>query len=218
MLPMFGQSWTVFAPEPINGDYHFNVRATVENKDGVEVETDWVSANEVELSMVINNLFPPRAGIQAEELASSYMSSWYDLNAAQHEVVADDFLKSEWQLALTNDLEATVVDETSTEEGAEQGPEVVENYLYREQQATAYATQVAKAIWGNKVEKVQFRASRQNVVPFGQRNNPDAVRPDPTVVLPGWREPSVSDGQDEEAFARVFQRNYERLTGETVQR
>ena len=30
MLPMFGQSWSVFAPEPINGDYHFNVRAVIE--------------------------------------------------------------------------------------------------------------------------------------------------------------------------------------------
>ena len=27
MIPMWGQSWSVFAPEPINGDYYFDVRA-----------------------------------------------------------------------------------------------------------------------------------------------------------------------------------------------
>lgn len=218
MLPVFGQSWTVFAPEPINGDYHLNVRAVLEDEAGETLETAWVSANQVELSMVINHLFPPRAGIQSEELASSYMNAWYGLNDQQHEVVADDFLEAEWQMALGNDLEALSVDETSTETDADQDPVVVEKFLHRERQITAYATQVAKAMWGDDVERVQFRVSRQNVVPFAQRNDPDAQRPDPSIVLPGWREPFVMPGQDEAAFADVFQRQYERLTGVKVER
>src|SRR5690625_2115613 len=27
MIPMFGQSWSVFAPEPINGDYRLQIRS-----------------------------------------------------------------------------------------------------------------------------------------------------------------------------------------------
>ena len=72
MIPLFGQSWSVFAPEPINGDYHFNVRATLD--DGSE--TGWVSATDVELSMIQYNLTPPRAGIQSSEVASSYKGAF----------------------------------------------------------------------------------------------------------------------------------------------
>ncbi|TDP89729.1 hypothetical protein EDF62_3026 [Leucobacter luti] len=217
MLPLFGQSWTVFAPEPINGDYHFNVRALVTDEGGQEIETEWVSANEVELSMVINNLFPPRAGAQSEELASNYLDAWRGLNAEQREVVAEDFLENQWQLALTNDLESLGLPaENSTEDV--QNPAVVTGFLYRERQASAYATQVAKAMWGDGVEEVQYRISRQDVVPFGERNSSSAVRPDPTILLPGWREAYVVEGQDEAAFAEVFQRQYERLSGVKVER
>jgi hypothetical protein len=218
MLPMFGQSWTVFAPEPINGDYHFNVRAVIVGTGGEEVETKWVSANGAELSSVINNLFPPRAGIQAEELASDYMNAWRNLNGGQRDVVADDLLGEEWRLMLTNDLEALSVDETSTETDAVQSPVVVEKFLKVEGKAMAYATQVAKAMWGDDVIRVQFRVSRQNVVPFAERNDPGAERPEPSIVLPGWREPHVVEGQDEEAFARVFQKLYEGDTGVKVSR
>lgn len=46
MIPMFGQSWSVFAPEPINGDHYFDVRAVIE-ENGEEVTTDWVRASNV---------------------------------------------------------------------------------------------------------------------------------------------------------------------------
>ena len=49
MIPMWGQSWSVFAPEPINGDYYFDVRAVVSTPDGGEETTDWVRATDVEL-------------------------------------------------------------------------------------------------------------------------------------------------------------------------
>src|SRR5690606_9067163 len=96
MLPMFGQSWSVFAPEPINGDYHFNVRAVIE-KDGVETETGWVSATDVELSMIQYNLFPPRAGIQSSEVASGQMNSFQKLNDEQKAVVALDYVDDDWE-------------------------------------------------------------------------------------------------------------------------
>ncbi|MBL3678530.1 hypothetical protein D3230_04365 [Leucobacter chromiireducens subsp. solipictus] len=208
MLPVFGQSWTVFAPEPINGDYHFNVRATVLDEDGEERETGWVSANQVELSMVINHLFPPRAGIQAEELASGYKYAWGELGDEQRRMAGEDFLETDWL-----DLMRADMGEVSTED-----PVIVDRYLASERRATAYATQVAKAIWGEDVQRVQYRVSRQNVVPYAERHNREAKRPEPQVVLPGWREPLVVPGQDEQAFADVFQRQYERSTGTKVGR
>jgi len=54
--------------------------------------------------------------------------------------------------------------------------------------------------------------SRQNIIPFAQRHNPDAVRPDPTVVLPGWRGLIVEEGQSDKNFADVFSGQFERIT------
>ncbi|WP_430591937.1 DUF5819 family protein [Humidisolicoccus flavus] len=200
MLPMFGQSWTVFAPEPINGDYHFNVRAVVEN-DGEQEVTGWVSATDVELSMIQNNLFPPRAGAQAEELASTYRNLWLDFSEEQTNLIGADYTDTDWLAALEADLAATATEAD------------IDTYVAQEQQMAAYATQVAKAIWGDDVVQIQYRVSRQNVIPFADRNDPSAVRPDPHVVLPGWRPTIVVPGQNEDNFADVFLQQYRSLQG-----
>ena len=209
MLPFFGQSWSVFAPEPINGDYHFNVRALVIEEDGSERETGWVSATDVELSMIQYNLFPPRAGIQSSEVASNYKNAYDKLESVQQTIVGGDFTVDKWEIG----LEAALNNQPGqTEDGTQIEPNAVniEGALAQEHMATAYATQVARAIWGEGVSQVQFRVSRQNIIPFAERHNPDAVRPEPTVVLPGWRAPLVEVGQNDENFANVFRKQFER--------
>lgn len=198
MIPMFGQSWSVFAPEPINGDYHFNVRAVIE-VDGEEVETGWVSATDVELSMIEYNLFPPRAGIQSSEVASGQMNAYNKLNADQQAVVALDFDGGDGEAWM----------ERSFEELGGAGA-ATEAYLAEEHLATAYATQVAYAIWGDDVVKVQYRVSRQNVVPYADRNDQNATRPEPTFSTTGWRLPIEEEGQSRENFADVFRAQFER--------
>lgn len=201
MLPMFGQSWSVFAPEPINGDYHFNVRATI-TVDGEEVETGWVSATDVELSMIQYNLFPPRAGIQSSEVASGQMNAYNKLNDQQKAVIALDFAKDDWEDWMVRSFDKL----------EEKGPSTVE-YMKAEHLATAYATQVAYAIWGDDVVKVQYRVSRQNVVPYANRNTPNAQRPEPTFSTTGWRLPIEEKGQSRSDFRDVFLRQFERTQG-----
>lgn len=201
MLPMFGQSWSVFAPEPINGDYHFNVRALIE-KDGEQVETGWVSATDVELSMIRYNLFPPRAGIQSSEVASGQMNAYNKLNADQQAVIGLDFMKDDWEEWMVRSF-----DELQGEDNPS-----TEAYMAEEHLSTAYATQVAYAIWGaDAVVAVQYRVSRQNVVPYKDRNDPGAQRPDPTFSTTGWRLPIEEEGQSRENFANTFRGQFERI-------
>lgn len=203
MIPFFGQSWSVFAPEPINGDYHLNVRAVID-KNGVEEETGWVSANRAELSALTNHLFPPRAGIQSEQLASMHREAFLKLEEAQQTILAGDFKAADWEAGMR---EALLADGKNAV--------LVDGYLAREHMTTAYATQVAKAVWGDEGEvlRVQYRISRQNVVVYAERNNPDAKRPEPFFVTTGWRSPIVNPGQNEAAFADVFVPLYERSVG-----
>lgn len=197
MIPLFGQSWSVFAPEPINGDYSFKVRAIVDDEDGGLVETEWVDATAVELTMVQYNLFPPRAGLQAAEVASQLKSEYDALTADHKTVVTQNYVAADWEALLEDDL--SVYDE----------PDLVDDYMTVEHMATAYATQVALAVWGDDVVQVQYEVSRQNVIPFAERNNPDAEQPSVQIVSTGWRGLTKNPGQSDEAFAAVFHRVYE---------
>ncbi|MCS4276290.1 hypothetical protein M2390_001472 [Mycetocola sp. BIGb0189] len=197
MIPMFGQSWSVFAPEPINGDYKFEVRAWT-SKDGGEPELhDWVDATAVELSMIRNNLFPPRAGIQTSELASTVKGRYDALTDEQRKVVALGYFKGD-------DSEARMSEALG---GGGQNV-AVNNYLFADRMARAYATQVATALWGTP-DRVQFRVSRTNVIPFAERNNPDAKRPAAQIADIGWRADLTKEGQSDQAFGDIFRAQYE---------
>lgn len=211
MIPFFGQSWSVFAPEPINGDYHFNVRAVID-ENGEDVETGWISATDVELSMIRYNLFPPRAGIQSSEVASGYKGAYDALGRGQQETVARAFTDADWEASLRSELLAGATgDDGSDLTGDDADEGQVDAYLAEDHRSTAYATQVARAVWGEDVRQVQFRVSRQNIVPFAERHDPDAQRPEPMMTESGWREPMSESGQDDENFARTFRAQLERM-------
>ena len=209
MIPFFGQSWSVFAPEPINGDYHFNVRAVLSPADGQEEVTGWVSATDVELSMLKYNLFPPRAGIQSSELASSYKGAFDGMGDVDRAVIGGDFTVNDWEVGLRAALEQQETADGSSEEAREKK---ISELLAQEHRSTAYATQVARAIWGEDVTQVQYRVSRQNIIPFAQRHDPAAVRPEPMIVLPGWRGPIENESQNDGNFGDVFRSQFERIT------
>lgn len=193
MIPMLGQSWSVFAPEPINGDYRFEVRAVVNGE-----ETEWVSASDVELSMIRYHLFTPRAGIVGMDVSSQYKGAWGKLNEDQQGVVGLNYFKDDWEERMETALKAYGTDNVSA-------------YMDQERRATAYATQVALAIWGDDVERIQYQATRQNVIPYEQRHDPDVERPGIQYSFSGWRGLIEVDGQSQDAFTKVFRAQYERM-------
>ncbi|KAA0960361.1 hypothetical protein FQ142_16190 [Microbacterium sp. ANT_H45B] len=200
MLPLFGQSWSVFAPAPINGDYAISVRAVVE-ESGAERTTDWVDATAIEVQMLTDNLFPPRAAIQSVELASRFATAWQGLSA-DHKVILElgYYEGGDWLERLREKLVSYG------------GQDDVEAYLEKEQQVRRYATQVANAVWGSDVVAVQFQVQRQNVPEFEDRDgvSRSKTRPSPSVYATGWRAPDVAVDQSEDNFSEVFLPLYHR--------
>lgn len=194
MIPMFGQSWSVFAPDPINGDYRLQVRAVV-NDTGTPQTTKWVDATAAELAMAHHNLFPPRAAIQSTELASRYKTA-YDKLTADHKKIAQlgYYKGADWYERLATKMKAYG------------SADLVDAYLSEERTVDAYATQVAYAAFGNNVVQVQFVVSRQNVVPYSQRHHPQAQRPPVQVAVTGWRGLLEQPGQSRADFREVFRR------------
>lgn len=208
MLPWFGQSWSVFAPEPINGDYRFMVRAIVPTAEGQPVgsyeATDWVDATAVELSMSEYNLFPPRAAILSTQQATKFLNSWKTLTVEQKEVTSLGYYEGDnWLARMRVDLN-------------ESGEEAkVTEYIIQERYTAAYAAQVAFAVWGEeRVTQVQFQVSRQNIIPFEERNNPDAQKPEPEIADTGWRGIIEMPMQSNEDFAEVFNNSFRKLNND----
>lgn len=196
MLPLFGQSWSVFAPEPVNGDNRMFVRAVVKGDDGDDTVTEWLNVTAVESQLLTHHLFPARAGNQSIDLASDYRSAYQKLDKAQQHTVALNYFKESWTTRLGAELR-------------KQKAAGVSGYLDADFRAVRYSTQVARAVWGEGVQRVQFRMERQNVVPFDQRNDPDAKRPAVQLTPSGWRGVQQATGQSDEDFARTFRALYE---------
>ena len=192
MIPMHGQSWSVFAPNPINGDYRLQVRAAL-GAGPDAVETEWVDATAADLTMLTHNLFPPRASNAAMDVASRFKGAYDELNDEQQAIVALGYYQGDdWRDRLERAL---------LEHGNENA---VIDYMKVERLADAYSTQVAYAMWGPDVRQVQFIVSRQNVVPFAERNDPHAERPPVQPAPTGWRGLIVEAGQSQERFAEIF--------------
>jgi hypothetical protein len=205
MLPIFGQSWSVFAPEPINGDNRMFVRAVVK-KDGKETTKDWIPVTDIETQMMTHKLFPARAANQSIDLASDYRSAYQKLDEAQQRIAGLNYYKDNWADRLSATLKAPVDDKGKPVRTEKTG--MVPGYIDADFRTTRYATQVARAVWGKDVVRVQYRIERQNVIPFAQRNDPKAKRPGVQYTPTGWRGLQVAAHQSDDDFAKTFRRLY----------
>lgn len=193
MMPMFGQSWSVFAPEPISADYYFDVRASV-TVGGQESVTEWVRASDVELSRATHHPFPPRSAMSALAQALETRNAWLKLSSEQKTVFEANYYEGDdWSARMNRALDEAPGQETA-----------LTRYKEDDRAATAYATQVALAVWGDGVQRVQYRVARHPVVSFEERNDVAPERPAPSFVNPGWRGLVVEPGQSQKLFASYF--------------
>lgn len=197
-IPLFGQSWSVFAPDPINGDYTFKVRAIVTDDATGAHDTEFIDATKAELSMSYHNLFPPRASNLAVEQASRYKNAYDVLTDKQKELVALGYYKTDdWKERFEQGLRDLA-------DGADQ-VQKTETFITEADHTNAYATQAARAVWGeDAVVFVSYDIYRQNIVPFYDRYNDDAVRPDKQLTPTGWRGLNTYAEQSGSDFADVF--------------
>jgi hypothetical protein len=178
----------------VNADSEVLVRADVRDPDTGEFETtEWVSATRLEWKLVEANPFPPRSTRLSANLYRRLSSAWYDLNVEQRDVVADDFftIDDDWA-QLKDALEQQTDDDVSASD--------IDEMAHLDQVATAYATQVAIAIWGVDLSSVQVEIRRTPVPRWDDRF--EDFDPDSSFVRTfGWRPLFTFDGQDDTAFA-----------------
>ncbi len=160
--------------------------------------TQWIDATDAEYKLQYHKLLQPRAAALASEQASDYKSAWNDLNERQQEVVSWGYWKGKTPKGR---FERALRDAAHGDEDAEKA---AGRFISKHAFTLAYATQAARAVWGDDVVRVQFEVYRQNAVPFAERNDPAAQEPEKQYAPTGWRKPFVIAGQSQQAFTKVF--------------
>ena len=192
MQPFFQQSWSLFAPNPVQGDYTFLLRARWTDRSTGQLRTsDWVDVTTREWSGILHNPLHPRSDMYSDELSGILSDDQDNLIDDQASIVERDYSHSGWGQLLAD---------LSAQKGAD--PDLLEPYVRHERVAAAFATQYAYALWGPDVEAVQIRLKYTAVPNFEDRADKDA-QPQSVFTYYGWRPTVVFDGQSQKYFAEA---------------
>ncbi|GAA4774002.1 DUF5819 family protein [Microbacterium gilvum] len=183
--PLFDQDAAAFAAAgaPVRVD----VRAALEAGEGDAAEiTGWVAASEVELSTA-SGIAVPRSAALAASAGRDLLDAWLALSDAQRQTAALNWFRDGWDSRLADGL---------GEDDAARA------YLDADETLTAYATQVAAAVWGEDVARVQFHVTTEPSA--ADRGDQAASTGTGLASETGWRGLVVRAGQDPVAFADAF--------------
>jgi hypothetical protein len=191
--PYLVQDYKIFAPEPIDSDRQFWVRAWVETPGGERITSEWVNATEVELAADSRKLLRKQVSIVGAE---RLMAAYRGLTDAQRAAAVENHLEGSELYALRDAMIAA--------DGS--NPGAVDAFIRAGNFTTSYATQVSRALWGDQGEiiAVQTRAVYSPVIRWDDRRDPAAERPASSYTDLGWTPTLEWAGQDREAFARSF--------------
>ena len=198
MEPFFEQNWSLFAPNPVNTEDELLVRAEVLDPDTGEFETtEWESATELEWTIVSHNPFPSRASRLSSNLHRRLNSAWNRLSEGQRQVIAEDFFGADDWTPMAERLASAAGGQISTD---------IETMIRADRVATGYASQFARARWGEGVTSVQYQLRRTPVPRWEERLEAEPTAPSATIREFGWRPVLTNDGQDDALFARTIER------------
>ncbi len=199
MQPFFQQDWSMFAPNPVQGDIALLLRARWTDRSTGELRTsDWVDVTRREWSGILQNPLHPRSDLDIASLSRILSEDRDNLTDNQVSICERDYSRSGWNQLLA-DLNAQT--------GADR--DWLESYVGDERVAAAFATQYAYALWRADVEAVQIQLKYTPVPNFEDRTDRDA-QPGSVFTYFGWRPTVVIDGQSEKYFAETVLRGSDR--------
>ncbi|MCU1404077.1 MAG: hypothetical protein JWQ43_380 [Glaciihabitans sp.] len=193
MLPMFGQSWSVFAPNPGSVNQSLEVRAQVTSGD-VTSTTEWYSLTDRAAREDIQlHLIPSRMYLNDFILANRYYDAFMAIDVEARDTAGSSYVTDTWPDQLQGDLLAKLNVDSSA---------AVDTFIKYERSTVNLASEVAHARWGDGVTAVQVRVLKTPVVPFAERNTNASTTV--SYFVDGWRFPTYVDELDQGTFESIF--------------
>ena len=186
LRPFFGQSWRLFAPNPVDEDKVFLVQGSYVDRDDNLRATPWVNWTEVEQDVIEHRPIGGRAGYITTKFHGALDEEFQELESPEQKALSartSPLGPPSW--AVLEDYLARI------------GPDDddLADYLRYDRAATRLATHVIAARFPTRdITAVRYALREQGVVPYearhGTKAERQAARPAPTVRVGGWRSPT----------------------------
>lgn len=186
LTPFFGQSWRLFAPDPIDEDMSLLVQGAYVDGGGNLRATPWVNWTRVEQDVIEHRLIGGRAGYITTKFYPKLDEEFQELESPEQKALSartSPLAPPSWDV-LRDYLARIGPDEDD-----------LADYMRFDQAATRLATDVVNARWPSRdVTAVRYALHEQGVVPYdarhGSKAERQAARPEPTMRIGGWRAPT----------------------------
>lgn len=205
-LPVWQQSWSLFAPTPVHSGFYLEVRAVPEGTVLDELPTSqlptppdsddplaWQDASAKELEGMQHNLLPSTAINITNKLASGVSEHVSGTSSNHQDAFSKDHTVEPW-----NSISESVFS------SPDQVTDSFNEALIWDRAATAYATQFLRATGSlSQTDLVQYQIYKVSAPPFAARKEQDPQRS--VVFTSGLRPQTVIVGQDEPAFRQALE-------------
>lgn len=186
LRPFFGQSWRLFAPNPVDEDKSLLVQGAYVGEDGKLRATPWVNWTTVEQDVIEHRLIGGRSGYITTKFYGALDEEFQELESPDQKALS----------ARTSPLAPPTWD-VLRDYLAQAGPDEddLADYLRYDHAATRLATDVIAARWpSSDITAVRYALREHGVVPYdarhGTKTERQEARPAATVRIGGWRFPT----------------------------
>lgn len=194
VMPVFEQSWMIFAPTPRRVAVNLEIRAEyIDPATGDPVITGWTDLVDGEDALIAGNPFPPRMSLAGRRVANTLNAAMGDLNDDQLALVAANYLTTPTTVLGNQMMDVT---DSSVPSGT------VGTYLTYDDAATHLATLYYSASLGDvEITYVQFRTGMR-YAPTWAPGAPGSIDDAPITWFDyGWRQPTHLTDDELELFA-----------------
>ena len=202
LTPFFGQSWRLFAPNPVDEDRSFLVQGAYVDADGELRMTPWVSWTEVEQDVIEHRLVGGRAGYITTKFYGPLDEEFRELESDEQKTLS----------ARTSPLSPPSWSELR-DYLARIGPDEddLADYLRFDRAATRLATNAVSARTSQKLTAVRYALREHGVTPYdarqGDKAERQAARPEPETRIGGWRTPTYGPAAERRGVADFERRH-----------
>lgn len=189
-LPVWQQSWSLFAPDPVHAAYYLEVRAVPDTLE----DTAWIDASDTELEGLRGHVLPTTASNITNKLSSGVNKAVNDLSSELNAFFTWNYHEDAWNRMSTD----------AFGEGSTPSSQFTDAQLW-DRAATAYATQYLRATQDlAETDFVQYRIVRIAAPGFDDRATAENSR---SVSFTSGRRPqTVMSGQDEAGFRAALEK------------
>ncbi len=202
----FSQNWRLFAPSPVSADRGVALQGTYVDETGNLLATPWVDWTDVELDLVRHHVIGNRGGYTTSKLYGTLKDQLGDLDDRQTDIATRDDPEN---VPTWKELKSEL---TGPAAGTEPVDDDVVSFLRYEAAVTRLGTSVLEARWPDRdFVAVRFAIRSQAVTPYDERHGTDseraAARPEPDVMVRGWRTPLHGSEAERRAVADFDRRH-----------